>query len=90
MRSIHKVTHPLYKTSKKMKTVQQIAEGNKFLQGYACCLACFINYEGGIQAIHKEAYGACFGNMTEHQLIKTGIEQSDIDLFKEHKLLTNK
>jgi hypothetical protein len=54
---------------------------NRFLQGYACCLASMMSTCGG-NTEHKEAFFACFSNMTIKQLKEACVEQSDIEIFK--------
>lgn len=59
---------------------------DKWIQGYACCLATMINMDG-CNTQHIETYRAGFGLKTESNLIALGVDQYDIDIFKKEGLL---
>ena len=61
-------------------------KNNKFLQGYACCLAMLISGHG-CDTQHEEAFTWEFGKYNESQLLIIGIDQHDIDIFKSNNLL---
>ncbi|MDR3551188.1 MAG: hypothetical protein P4L31_07280 [Candidatus Babeliales bacterium] len=61
---------------------------DRFLQGYCCCLASIISGHG-CNTGEDEAFRTGVGNRTEDELRKAGVDDYDIQIFKNNNLFTN-
>lgn len=57
---------------------------DKFIQGYACAVACAIQQIDEVNTITKELFQSGLGSMTIQQLTDAGVDEHDIEVFKKY------